>query len=172
MSEEDAQKEPFEETTEEQNNKETEESVSNNENYDTAEQCIMSELTECENIEANDQYQAYDNLIANGSLPQAPISDCLPCAVNYSFEAEYGDSREIDTSVLSRSVEAPVEINNQLQFVRQYAFSLPGYFNDVTDDALGFYHPDTAGYSQLVVNKSDGRFYLTNYEELDNVRVE
>ena len=88
--------------------------------------------------------------------------------MNYSFEAEYGDSREIDTSVLPRSIEAPGEINNQLQFVRQYAFSLPGYFNDVLD----FYHPDTAGYSQLVANKSDGQFYLTNYEELDNVRVE
>ena len=224
-AEENGQEDASEETTEEQNGEQSDASADNSENYTAAEQCIMSEFTECENIEANDQYHAYDNLVANGTLPQAPISDCLPCAVKYSFEAEYGESREIDTSVLPRSGEAPGEINNQLQFVRQYAFSLPGYFNDVTDDALDFYHPDTAGYSQLVANKSsgvysnhmtysvhidgdeahsdgstdiyayrtyshentdgifesytrynvsesDGRFYLTNYEELDNVRIE
>lgn len=214
-----------EETKGEENGESSDVSTDSSENYSAAEQCIMSELTECENIEADEQYLAYDNLVESGTLPQAPVGDCLPCAVKYSFEAEYGESREIDTSVLPRSVSAPEDINNKYQFVRQYAFSLPAYFNDVTDDALNFYHPDTAGYSQLAANKSSGmysnhmtyafhidkdeanadgstdiyayrtyshentdgifevytrynvsepdnRFYLTDYEELDNVRVE
>src|SRR5699024_3282859 len=81
-AEENGQEDASEETTEEQNGEQSDASADNSENYTAAEQCIMSEFTECENIEANDQYQAYDNLVANGTLPQAPISDCLPCAVS------------------------------------------------------------------------------------------
>lgn len=83
-----------EETTEEPDEEQSDSSAGKG-NYNAAEQCIMSELTECEGVSEADQFLAYDNLVTDGTLPQSPGSGCLPCAVKYSFEAEYGDSREI-----------------------------------------------------------------------------
>lgn len=147
-----------EETTDEQKNDTSEDSAGNNENYNAAEQCIMSELTECEGVSTEDQFTAYQNLIEDGTLPQSPVSDCLPCAVKYSFEAEYGESKPIDISVLPRSEEAPEEINSHLQFVRQYLFALPGYYNDQNNEALEFYREGSVGQNLLTANKASGRY--------------
>lgn len=141
-----------------QNDEETEDSAGNNENYDAAERCIMSELTECEGVSTENQFMAYQNLVEDGTLPQSPVNDCLPCAVKYSFEAEYGESKSIDLSVLPRSEEAPEEINSHLQFVRQYLFALPGYYNDQNNEALEFYQKGSAGQNLLTANKTSGRY--------------
>ena len=141
-----------------QNDEEMEDSVGNNEHYDAAEECIMSELTECEGVSTEDQFMAYQNLVEDGTLPQSPVSDCLPCAVKYSFEAGYGESKPIDLSVLPRSQEAPEEIHNHLQFVRQYLFSLPGYYNDQNNEALEFYQDGSAGQKLLTANKASGQY--------------
>ena len=228
--EQEASREEAPEETEASGDKEESEeqngaTAGNERNYNAAEQCIMSELTECEGVAVADQFQAYQNLVADGTLPQAPGSDCLPCAVKYSFEAEYGESRDIDTTVVPRSIQGPGEIDNMHQFVRQYLFALPAYFNDIDRDALDFYHPDSEGYNLLAANKASGdysnhmtyavhldseeanqdgstdifayrtyshtntdgifeaytrynvieeggRYYLTDYEEIENVRIE
>lgn len=155
-SDESEQDESAEEPAEEPDDGQSEASNGNNENYTAAEQCILSELTECKGISTEDQFMAYQNLVEDGTLPQSPVSDCLPCAVKYSFEAEYGESKPIDLSVLPRSEEAPGEINNHLQFVRQYLFALPGYYNDQNDEALYFYQDGSAGQGLLTSNKAYG----------------
>lgn len=195
------------------------------ENYTAAEHCIMTQLTECENIPSDDQFQAYSDLVADNTLPEAPGSDCLPCAVKYSFEAKYGESDPVNYSILPHSEKMPEDISDPSEFVQQYLFSLPAFFNNHDETALSFYQPDSAGYHALFANKAsgnfsnhmtysvfinsevenldgsmniyayqtyshinthgifevyarynvmeqDGRYYLTDYEELENTRIE
>src|SRR5699024_4405932 len=99
-TEEDTHEKTEEETEEEPSEEDSTESgagenTSGN-NYTAAEQCIMSELTECEGVATADRFQAYKDLVADSTLPQAPGSGCLPCAVKYSFEVKYGESRDIE----------------------------------------------------------------------------
>lgn len=215
-----------EENENESDNMENESTDETNEiNYTAAENCIMTQLTECENVPEADQFQTYSDLVADGILPQAPGSDCLPCAVKYSFEVKYGESDMINSTILPRSDKMPEEITNPSEFVQQYLFSLPAFFNNENEVALSFYLPDSPGYNALFANKAsgnysnhmtysvfidsevenldgsmyiyatrqyshintdsvyevyaryqvvkqDGRYYLTDYAELENTRVE
>lgn len=204
---------------------ETNGSSENEKNYTAAEHCIMTQLTECDNVPEAEQFQAYNDLVADGTLPQAPGSGCLPCGVKYSFEAKYGESAPLTYSILPRSDEIPGDITNTSEFVQQYLFTLPVYFNNHNEEALSFYLPESPGYNALFANKAsgnygnhmtysvfidsevenldgsmnvyatrtyshinthgvfevyaryrvieqDGRFYLTDYEELENSRIE
>lgn len=194
-------------------------------NFTAAEHCIMTQLIECENIPEADQFQAYNDLVAEGTLPKAPGSGCLACGVKYSFEAKYGESAPLTYSFLPRSDKMPGDIANTSEFVQQYLFALPAYFNNHDEVALSFYLPESSGYNALFANKAsgnygnhmtysvfidsevenldgsmnvyatrtyshisthgvfevyaryhvieqDGRFYLTDYEELENTRIE
>lgn len=198
---------------------------SNEVNYTAAENCIMTQLTECNNVPEAEQFQAYSDLVADGTLPQAPGSGCLPCAVKYSFEVKYGESNPVNPAILPRSDKMPGEITNPSEFVQQYLFSLPAFFNNQNEVALSFYLTDSPGYNALFANKAsgnysnhmtysvfidsevenldgsmyiyatreyshintdsvyevyaryqvvkqDGRYYLTDYAELENTRVE
>lgn len=204
---------------------ETNGSSENEINYTAAEHCIMTQLTECDNVPEAEQFQAYNDLVADGTLLQAPGSGCLACAVKYSFEAKYGESAPLTYSILPRSDQMPVDITNTSEFVQQYLFALPAYFNNHDEEALSFYLPESPGYNALFANKAsgnygnhmtysvfidsevenldgsinvyatrtyshinthgvfevyaryhvieqDGRYYLTDYEELENTRIE
>ena len=214
-----------EESSETESTDEANGSTGNEVNYTAAEHCIMTQLMECENVPEADQFQAYNDLVANGTLPQAPGSGCLACGVKYSFEAKYGESAPLTYSILPRSDKMPGDITNTSEFVQQYLFALPAYFNNHDEEALSFYLPETPGYNALFANKAsgnygnhmtysvfidsevenldgsmnvyatrtyshinthgvfevyaryhvteqDGRFYLTDYEELENTRIE
>ena len=214
-----------EESSETESTDETNGSTGNEVNYTAAEHCIMTQLMECENVPEADQFQAYNDLVANGTLPQAPGSGCLACGVKYSFEAKYGESAPLTYSILPRSDKMPGDITNTSEFVQQYLFALPAYFNNHDEEALSFYLPETPGYNALFANKAsgnygnhmtysvfidsevenldgsmnvyatrtyshinthgvfevyarytvieqDGRYYLTDYEELENTRIE
>ena len=213
------------ETADNEENENESDNTENEINYTAAENCIMTQLTECENVPEADQFQAYSDLVADGILPQAPGSGCLPCAVKYSFEVKYGESDMINSTILPRSDKIPEEITNPSEFVQQYLFSLPAFFNNENEVALSFYLPDSPGSNALFANKAsgnysnhmtysvfidsevenldgsmyvyttreyshintdsvyevyaryqvveqDGRFYLTDYAELENTRVE
>ena len=214
-----------EESSETESTDEANGSTGNEVNYTAAEHCIMTQLMECENVPEADQFQAYNDLVANGTLPQAPGSGCLACGVKYSFEAKYGESAPLTYSILPRSDKMPGDITNTSEFVQQYLFALPAYFNNHDEEALSFYLPETPGYNALFANKAsgnygnhmtysvfidsevenldgsmnvyatrtyshinthgvfevyarytvieqDGRYYLTDYEELENTRIE
>ena len=214
-----------EESSETESTDETNGSTGNEVNYTAAEHCIMTQLMECENVPEADQFQAYNDLVANGTLPQAPGSGCLACGVKYSFEAKYGESAPLTYSILPRSDKMPGDITNTSEFVQQYLFALPAYFNNHDEEALSFYLPETPGFNALFANKAsgnygnhmtysvfidsevenldgsmnvyatrtyshinthgvfevyarytvieqDGRYYLTDYEELENTRIE
>ena len=214
-----------EESSETESTDEANGSTGNEVNYTAAEHCIMTQLMECENVPEADQFQAYNDLVANGTLPQAPGSGCLACGVKYSFEAKYGESAPLTYSILPRSDKMPGDITNTSEFVQQYLFALPAYFNNHDEEALSFYLPETPGYNALFANKAsgnygnhmtysvfidsevenldgsmnvyatreyshinthgvfesysrytvieqDGRYYMTDYEELENTRIE
>lgn len=131
---------------------------SNEVNYTAAENCIMTQLTECNNVPEADQFQAYSDLVADGTLPQAPGSGCLPCAVKYSFEVKYGESNPVNPAILPRSDKMPGEITNPSEFVQQYLFSLPAFFNNQNEVALSFYLTDSPGYNALFANKASGNY--------------
>lgn len=153
--------EPVEDTVQPDKPESTEEandSSADEMNYTAAENCIMTQLEECKNVSEADQFQAYNDLVSAGTLPQAPGSGCLSCAVKYSFEAKYGESDQINSSALPRSIEAPDEISNVTQFIQQYLFSLPAYFNDHNEEALRFFQPDSPGYNNLFSNKASGTY--------------
>lgn len=232
-SSEEASEEPEENSTENtadngettESTEETNGSSANEVSYTAAEHCIMTQLMECENVAETDQFQAYNDLVADGTLPQAPGSGCLACGVKYSFEAKYGESAPLTYSILPRSDKMPGDINNTSEFVQQYLFALPAYFNNHDEEALSFYLPESPGYNALFANKAsgnygnhmtysvfidsevenldgsmnvyatrvyshinthgifevyaryhvteqDGRYYLTDYEELENTRIE
>lgn len=147
-----------EETDEVQNTDETNGNSSNEINYTAAENCIMTQLTECQNVPEADQFQAYSDLVADGTLPQAPGSGCLPCAVKYSFEVKYGESNPVNPAILPRSDKIPGEITNPSEFVQQYLFSLPAFFNNQNEVALSFYLTDSPGYNVLFANKASGNY--------------
>lgn len=147
-----------EETDEVQNTDETNGNSSNEINYTAAENCIMTQLTECQNVPEADQFQAYSDLVADGTLPQAPGSGCLPCAVKYSFEVKYGESNPVNPAILPRSDKMPGEITNPSEFVQQYLFSLPAFFNNQNEVALSFYLTDSPGYNVLFANKASGNY--------------
>lgn len=214
-----------EENTKTETTDETNGNSSNEVNYTAAENCIMTQLMECDNVPESDQFQAYNNLVADGTLPQAPGSGCLSCGVKYSFEMKYGESAPISYSALPHSGKMPGDINDTSEFVQQYLFSLPAYFNNHDEEALSFYLPESSGYKTLFANKAsgnfsnhmtysvfidaevknldgsmnvyatreyshinthgvfesysrytvieqDGRYYMTDYEELENTRIE
>lgn len=131
---------------------------SNEVNYTAAENCIMTQLTECNNVPEAEQFQAYSDLVADGTLPQAPVSGCLPCAVKYSFEVKYGESNPVNPAILPRSDKMPGEITNPSEFVQQYLFSLPAFFNNQNEVALSFYLTDSPGYNALFANKASGNY--------------
>lgn len=131
---------------------------SNEVNYTAAENCIMTQLTECNNVLEAEQFQAYSDLVADGTLPQAPGSGCLPCAVKYSFEVKYGESNPVNPAILPRSDKMPGEITNPSEFVQQYLFSLPAFFNNQNEVALSFYLTDSPGYNALFANKASGNY--------------
>lgn len=162
-----------EQTNESQSPEQSEESSSNEENHTAAEQCIMTQLTECENIPTADQFQAYNDLVADGTLPQAPGSGCLSCGVKYSFEAKYGESNPINSLVLPRSEDSPEDIKDVIQFVRQYLFALPAYFNNENEEALNFYQPESNGYNTIVENKASGSFnnHMTYSVHIDSEEI-
>lgn len=214
-----------EEEAHQRHSEDTADNEESKENYTAAEHCIMTQLAECENVPPEDQFKAYRDLVADSTLPEAPGSDCLPCAVKYSFEAKYGESDPVNYSILPRSEKMPEDISDPSEFVQQYLFSLPAFFNNHDETALSFYQPDSAGYHALFANKAsgnfsnhmtysvfinsevenldgsmniyayrtyshintngifevyarynlieqDGRYYLTDYEELENTRIE
>lgn len=147
-----------EETIESESKDETNGSSTKEVNYTAAENCIITQLTECDNVPEPDQFQAYSDLVADGTLPQAPGSGCLACGVKYSFEAKYGESAPINYSMLPRSDKMPGDITNTSEFVQQYLFSLPSYFNNHDEEALAFYLPESPGYNALFANKASGNF--------------
>ena len=147
-----------EESSETESTDEANGSTGNEVNYTAAEHCIMTQLMECENVPEADQFQAYNDLVANGTLPQAPGSGCLACGVKYSFEAKYGESAPLTYSILPRSDKMPGDITNTSEFVQQYLFALPAYFNNHDEEALSFYLPETPGYNALFANKASGNY--------------
>lgn len=160
-SEETADSENTEENSNEEETENTDEtngSSANEVTYTAAEHCIMTQLMECDNVPEADQFQAYSDLVADGTLPQAPGSGCLACGVKYSFEAKYGESAPINYSMLPRSDKMPEDITNTSEFVQQYLFSLPSYFNNHDEEALAFYLPESPGYNALFANKASGNF--------------
>lgn len=214
-----------EENTETKSTDETNGNSGNEVTYTAAEHCIMTQLMECENVPEADQFQAYNDLVADGTLPQAPGSGCLACGVKYSFEAKYGDSAPLTYSFLPHSDKMPEDITSTSEFVQQYLFALPAYFNNHDEEALSFYLPESPGYNLLFSNKAsgnydnhmtysvfidsevenldgsmsvyatreyshvntqgvfevyarytvieqDGRYYLTDFNELENIRIE
>lgn len=144
--------------TENESTDETNGSSVNEVNYTAAENCIMTQLTECNNVPEAEQFQAYSDLVADGTLPQAPGSGCLPCAVKYSFEVKYGESNPVNPAILPRSDKMPGEITNPSEFVQQYLFSLPAFFNNQNEVALSFYLTDSPGYNALFANKASGNY--------------
>ncbi|MGO1922985.1 MAG: hypothetical protein ACTH14_04055 [Jeotgalicoccus sp.] len=160
-SEETADSENTEENSNEEETENTDEtngSSANEVTYTAAEHCIMTQLMECDNVPEADQFQAYSDLVADGTLPQAPGSGCLACGVKYSFEAKYGESAPINYSMLPRSDKMPEDITNTSEFVQQYLFSLPSYFNNHDEEALAFYLPESPGYNALFANNASGNF--------------
>lgn len=52
----------------------------------------------------------------------------------------------------------PGEITNPSEFVQQYLFSLPAFFNNQNEVALSFYLTDSPGYNALFANKASGNY--------------
>ena len=164
--------EPPEEENDESNNENTAEG--NDNDYTAAEQCIMSELTECEGVSTDAQFQAYKDLVADGTLPQAPGSGCLPCAVKYSFEEKYGESRDIEAQPGGEQPEDQSYTGSPQSLISTYMFSLPEYYNGANERTLNYVLPDSNAYSQLTANKASGDFrdhmtYSTYIETVEQV---
>lgn len=145
-----------EEATKEESTKASNKS-SNSNNYTAAEQCIMSELTECQGVSVSSQFQAYKDLVADGTLPQAPGSGCLACAVKYSFEEKYGESRDIEAQPSDGGTE-DVYTGSPEALVSEYLFSLPAYYNGANELTLNYLLPESNAYNQLTANKASGDF--------------
>lgn len=149
------EKETTEDNTSEESAKEESTKASNN--YTAAEQCIMSELTECQGVSVSSQFQAYKDLVADGTLPQAPGSGCLACAVKYSFEEKYGESKDIEAQPSEDGTE-DVYTGSPEALVSEYLFSLPAYYNGANELTLNYLLPGSNAYNQLTANKSSGDF--------------
>lgn len=186
-SEEETVDESTEEDTHEKTEAETEEAPSEEDstepgagentsgnNYTAAEQCIMSELTECEGVPTADRFQAYKDLVRDGTLPQAPGSGCLPCAVKYSFEVKYGESRDIEAELSEGPQDDQTYTDSPEALITTYLFSLPEYYNGANERTLDYMLPGSDGYNQLVDNKASGIFrdhmtYSVFIEEVETV---
>ncbi|WP_411843728.1 hypothetical protein [Salinicoccus sp. HZC-1] len=127
-------------------------------NYTASEQCIMSELTECNGVSIDAQFQAYKDLVAEGILPQAPGSGCLACAVKYSFEEKYGESRDIEAQPGKDGTEDSANTGSVESLVSEYLFSLPEYYNGANESTLDYLLPGSNAYQQLTANKASGHF--------------
>lgn len=177
-SEEDTHERTEEETEEEPSEEDSTEpgadrNTSGN-NYTAAEQCIMSQLTECEGVPTADRFQAYKDLARDGTLPQAPGSGCLPCAVKYSFEVKYGESRDIEAEPSEVPQDGQTYTGSPESLVTTYLFSLPEYYNGADERTLDYLLPGSDAYSQLVDNKASGIFrdhmtYSVFIEEVETV---
>ncbi|TVT28894.1 hypothetical protein FO441_01025 [Salinicoccus cyprini] len=165
--------ETAEPSTEETTETSTEETVQPQESsaYTDAEQCIMSQLTECENVPLNAQFDAYKKLVADGTLPQAPGSGCLPCAVKYSFEMKYGESRDIVSQEGEAVPDTAPDAEYPENFITDYLFALPGYFGGVSNQAESYFYPGSEGHERLVANKASGQFanHMTYSVQIDRV---
>ena len=176
-SEEDTHERTEEETEEEPSEEDSTEpgadrNTSGN-NYTAAEQCIMSELTECEGVPTADRFQAYKDLVRDGTLPQAPGSGCLPCAVKYSFEVKYGESRDIEAETSEVPQDGKTYTGSPESLVTTYLFSLPEYYNGADERTLDYLLPGSDAYSQLVDNKASGNFrdHMTYSVFIDEVET-
>jgi len=177
-TEEDTHEKTEEETEEEPSEEDSTESgagenTSGN-NYTAAEQCIMSELTECEGVATADRFQAYKDLVADSTLPQAPGSGCLPCAVKYSFEVKYGESRDIEAEPAEEPQDDQTYTGSPESLITTYLFSLPEYYNGANERTLDYLLPGSDAYNQLVDNKASGIFsdhmtYSVSIEEVETV---
>lgn len=166
-----------EEPTEENGAADDESSADTND-YTAAEQCIMSQLTECDGVSTSAQFQAYKDLVADGTLPQAPGSGCLLCAVKYSFEEKYGESRDIEAQPSGEPAEDESYTGSPESLVSTYLFSLPEYYNGANDRTLDYLLPDSNAYNKLTANKASGDFrdhmtystYIETVEQMSETR--
>ncbi|MFC3420060.1 hypothetical protein ACFOLA_11270 [Salinicoccus hispanicus] len=135
-------------------------------NYSDAEQCIMSQLTECENVPMNQQFEAYKSLVAENILPQAPGSGCLECAVKYSFEVL--DSKENDNTA---DFDLSINLQETETFITNYLFDLPNYYNGIDDIALDYIQQRSQAYNTVLSNFESGYFsdHMTYSVLVDNV---
>src|SRR5699024_8638229 len=115
---------------------------------------IMSQMKECVGVSTADRFQAYKDPARNGTLPQAPGSGCLPCAVKYSFEVKYGESRDIDAEPSEVPQDGQTYTGSPESLVTTYLFSLPEYYNGADERTLDYLLPGSDAYSQLVDNKA------------------
>src|SRR5699024_863539 len=134
----------------------------------------MSELTECEGVPTADRFQAYKDLVRDGTLPQAPGSGCLPCAVKYSFEVKYGESRDIEAEPAEEPQDDQTYTGSPESLITTYLFSLPEYYNGANERTLDYLLPCSDAYNQLVDNKASGIFsdhmtYSVSIEEVETV---
>ncbi|MCG1009949.1 hypothetical protein J4760_07945 [Salinicoccus sp. ID82-1] len=173
MESEESAEPSIEASSEETAEPSTEETVQPQESsgYTNAEHCIMSQLTECENVPLNAQFDAYKKLVDDGTLPQAPGSGCLPCAVKYSFEMKYGESRDIVSQEGEAVPDTEPDAEYPENFITDYLFALPGYFGGVSNQAESYFYPGSEGHERLVANKASGQFanHMTYSVQIDRV---
>ncbi|WP_411843737.1 hypothetical protein [Salinicoccus sp. HZC-1] len=125
--------------------------------YSAAKQCILSKLTDCEGISRAEQFDAYNALVAEGRLPDAPNTDCLECAVQHSFDALDGDV-QADTEEIST-------------FVTEYLNLLPKYYNGNSDAVLDYLVSYGNAHNKLLANKDSGNYrnHTTHSVTIDSV---
>ncbi|WP_342387525.1 hypothetical protein [Salinicoccus bachuensis] len=125
-----------------------------------ARECIIKFNIRCELDSVEEVRDAYDQYVANGTLPEETEAESYPARIDES-------RRAIDYQM---RVIGSISTKNYENYFQHYAYDLMQYYNDESDDVLHYLEPDSAAYDAIVANKENGDFsehenYLVNIDD-------
>ncbi|MFC3418718.1 hypothetical protein ACFOLA_04410 [Salinicoccus hispanicus] len=125
-----------------------------------ARECVIQFIRTCKSDAVDDVRDAYDQYVANGTLPEATEAESYPARIDES-------RTEIDYAIRAAG---SMSAKNYVNYFQHYAYDLMQYYNDKSDDVIYYLEPDSEAYDAIVANKETGNYndhenYLVNVDD-------
>ncbi|MFC3418717.1 hypothetical protein ACFOLA_04405 [Salinicoccus hispanicus] len=117
-----------------------------------ARECVIKFNIECDLDSVEEVKDAYDQYVANGTLPEATEAESYPAKIDASREEINYQMNRIE----------PVSAKSYNNHFKHYAYDLMQYYNGESEEVLHYLQPDSEAYESIVANNEGGDY--ENYE--------
>ncbi|GAB3058949.1 hypothetical protein ACFOU0_04545 [Salinicoccus sesuvii] len=113
-----------------------------------ARECVINFIRTCELDSIEDVRDAYDQYVANDTLPEATEAKSYPAKIDESREKINYQVRAAG-SMVSKNYE---------NYLKHYVYDLLQFYNEESGDALYYVRPESEAYDAILANKESGDY--------------
>lgn len=113
-----------------------------------ARECVINFIRTCELDSIDDVRDAYDQYVANGTLPEATEAESYPAKIDESRE-------QINYQIRASGSMAA---RNYKNYFKHYAHDLKKFYNGESEDVFHYVKPESEAHEALIASKESGDY--------------